>query len=95
MVRGFLQVAERKFSHPLEVNKTDIEKYIYWKIEKHHCSTSYQRLIVASLDKFYLSLFHTQLNIKHLYPHTKNKSLPVYLTAKESVSTMKPIGKQQ
>ena len=28
-------------------------------------------------------MFHTQLNIKQLYPHAKNKSLPVYLTTRE------------
>jgi len=94
-VRGFLQLAKRKYSHPLEVKETDIEKYLFWKIEKHHIGASYQRLIVASIDKFYLSTFNTQLNIKHLYPHTKNKCLPVYLTTREvsrlidSVSNLK------
>ena len=87
-VRGFLELAEKKYSHPLEVTETNIEKYIYWKIEKHHIGASYQRLIVASIDKFYLSMFHRQLNIKHLYPRVKNKSLPVYLTAREIVRLM-------
>ncbi|MBW6498756.1 MAG: site-specific integrase [Bacteroidales bacterium] len=82
-VRCFLLLAEKKFSHPLEITEKEIEKYLFWKIEKHHISTSFQRLIVASLDKFYLSLFNTQLNIKHLYPRAKNKSLPVYLTTRE------------
>lgn len=82
-VRAFLQVAERKYNHPKEIKEADIEKYLFWKIEKHHMGASYQRLIVASIDKFYLSLFNTQLNIKHLYPHAKNKSLPVYLTTWE------------
>ena len=61
-VRGFLQLGEKKYSHPLEITETEIEKYLFWKIEKHHIGTSYQRLIVTSIDKFYLSLFHTQLN---------------------------------
>ncbi|KUK58047.1 MAG: integrase/recombinase [Bacteroidetes bacterium 38_7] len=87
-VRGFLQLGEKKYSHPLEITETEIEKYLFWKIEKHHIGTSYQRLIVTSIDKFYLSLFHTQLNIKHLYPRTKNKSLPVYLTTKEIIRLM-------
>lgn len=87
-VRCFLQLAEKKFSHPLEITETEIEKYIYWKMEKHRIGASYQRLIVASIDKFYLSMFHTQLDIKHLYPRTKNKSLPVYLTVKEVVRLM-------
>ncbi|OJV38664.1 MAG: hypothetical protein BGO33_09075 [Bacteroidia bacterium 43-41] len=82
-VRCFLQLAEKKYSHPLEITETDIEKYLFWKIEKHRIGTSYQRLIVASIDKFFLSMFNTQLNIKHLYPRTRNKSLPVYLTTSE------------
>lgn len=28
-------------------------------------------------------MFNIQLNLKHLYPRSKNKSLPVYLTARE------------
>src|SRR5690606_16970332 len=44
---------------------------------------SYQRLIVTSIDKFYIYMFNRQLNIKHLYPRTKGKCLPVYLTACE------------
>lgn len=82
-ISGFLKLAEIKYSHPMEVSDADIEKYVYWKIEKYHIGASYQRLIVASIDKFYLSLFNTQRNIKHLYPHAKDKSLPVYLTARE------------
>ncbi len=82
-VRAFLQLAERKYCHPMEVKEADIEKYLFWKIEKHHIGTSYQRLIVASIDKFFRSMFNIQLNIKHLYPHAKNKSLPVYLTTRE------------
>ena len=82
-VGSFLQLAEKKYSHPLEITEADIEKYLFWKIEKHRIGTSYQRLIVASIDKFFLSMFNTQLNIKHLYPRTRNKSLPVYLTTRE------------
>jgi site-specific recombinase XerD len=82
-VRGFLQLAERKYSHPMEVKEADIEKYLFRRIEKHHIGASYQRLIVASIDKFYIFMFNTQLNIKHLYPHAKDKSLPVYLTTRE------------
>ncbi|MEA5046209.1 MAG: site-specific tyrosine recombinase/integron integrase [Petrimonas sp.] len=82
-VGSFLQLAEKKYSHPLEITEADIEKYLFWKIEKHRIGTSYQRLIVASIEKFFLSMFNTQLNIKHLYPRTRNKSLPVYLTTRE------------
>lgn len=77
-VRGFLQLAEKKYSHPLEVTETDIEKYLFRKIEDEHIGASYQRLIVASIDKYYLSMFNRLLNIKQFYPRTKSKSLPVY-----------------
>lgn len=80
---GFLKLTEINYKHPLEVTDADIEKYIHWKIEKYRIGASYQRLIVASIDKFYLFLFNAKRNIKHLYPCAKNKSLPVYLTARE------------
>lgn len=82
-VKGFLQMVVDKFSHPLEVTETDIEDYLFRKIDKYHIGLSSQRLIVASIDKFYISVFHRQLQIKHLYPHTKSKCLPVYLTTGE------------
>lgn len=87
-VRGFLQLAQKKYRHPLEITETDIEKYLFWKIEKHLIGASCQHLIVASIDKFYLSMFNTQLKIKHLYPRTKKKGLPVYLTTKEIIRLM-------
>lgn len=90
-VRAFLQLAERSYSHPLEIKDEDIENYLLWKIKKHNIGASYQRLIVTSIDKFYLSMFNTQLNIKHLYPRTKNKSLPVYLTPYEMKRLMNSV----
>lgn len=82
-IRNFLQVAEKRFSHPNELSETEIEKYVYWKIEKQSISDSYQRMIVASIEKFYTSVLHHELNVKHLYPTRKKKSLPKYLTVKE------------
>lgn len=79
----FLQLAQNRYSHPMEITETEIEKYLLRKIKKHCIGASYQRLIVASIDKFYLSVFNRQLYVKHLYPRTQNKSLPVYLTALE------------
>lgn len=82
-MRTFLVLAQKKFSHPGEINEAVIEKYVLWKIEKHIISASYQRLIVASVDKFYRSLFNKELNIRHLYPTRKPKTLPNYLTLSE------------
>ena len=73
-VRSFLQVqvAEKRFDQPDELNENEIEKYVYWKIRKDHISSSYQRMIVASIDKFYSSVVGKNLNIRHLYPSRKN-----------------------
>ena len=71
-VRSFLQVAEKRFDQPDELNENEIEKYVYWKIRKDHISSSYQRMIVASINKFYNSVVGKNLNIRHLYPSRKN-----------------------
>ena len=71
-VRSFLQVAEKRFDQPDELGEKEIEKYVYWKIRKDHISSSYQCMIVASIDKFYNSVVGKNLNIRHLYPSRKN-----------------------
>lgn len=82
-VKSFLELAKKKFSHPDEIDEKDIEKYILWKVEKQYIGASYQRLIVASIDKFYQALYGRKLKIKHLYPTRKTKSLPNYITKSE------------
>jgi len=82
-VRSFLQVAEKRFGHPVELSELEIEKYVYWKIKKDHISSSYQRMIVASIDKFYCLVVGQSLNIRHLYPSRKVHELPKYLTKAE------------
>jgi len=82
-VKSFLLLAQKKFSNPLEIDEQVIEKYIYWKVDKHKIGSSHQRLIVASIDKFYQSLYNRLLNLKHLYPLRKSKSLPDYITTSE------------
>ena len=82
-VRSFLEVAEKKFSHPNELDEVSIEKYVLWKVQKHKIGSSQQRMIVASIDKFYASIYNKKLNIKHLYPARKSYSLPNYLTINE------------
>ena len=82
-VRSFLEVAEKKFSHPSELDEVSIEKYVLWKVQKHKIGSSQQRMIVASIDKFYASIYNKKLNIKHLYPARKSYSLPNYLTINE------------
>lgn len=82
-VNSFLQVAKKKFNCPDELTEKEIEKYLHWKIEKHNISASYQRMIVASIEKFYSTVLNKDLKIKHLYPARKSKSLPKYLTMQE------------
>ncbi|MGI6319987.1 MAG: site-specific tyrosine recombinase/integron integrase [Bacteroidales bacterium] len=82
-VKSFLEVADKKFPDPKEIDETIIEKYLLWKINKHKISASYQRIIVASIDKFYKSLYDVKLDIQHLYPSRKAKPLPNYLTLSE------------
>ena len=66
--RSFLDLAKRKFSHPAEIDELAVEKYVLWKIERHRIGSSHQRMIVASIDKFYKSIYGRDLMIKHLYP---------------------------
>lgn len=82
-VKCFLEVAEKKFSHPNELDDSSIEKYVLWKVQKHKVGSSYQRMIIASIDKFYSSVCNKKLNIKHLYPARQSFSLPNYLTTME------------
>lgn len=76
-------MAEKRFHRPDELSENEIEKYVYWKIKKDHISSSYQRMIVASIDKFYSSVVGKNLNIRHLYPSRKKHELPKYLTRAE------------
>ena len=76
-------MAEKRFDQPDELNENEIEKYVYWKIRKDHISSSYQRMIVASIDKFYSSVVGKNLNIRHLYPSRIEHELPKYLTRAE------------
>ena len=82
-MKSFLEIAEKKFSHPSELNEAIIEKYVLWKVQKHKIGSSHQRMIIASIDKFYSSVYNRKLNIKHLYPARKSYSLPNYLTTDE------------
>lgn len=82
-VKSFLETAEKKFSHPNELNEEMIEKYVLWKVQKHKVGVSHQRMIIASIDKFYKSLYNRKLDVKHLYPSRKSYSLPNYLTKEE------------
>jgi ORF-2 with homology to tn21 tnpI gene len=82
-VKNFLQIAEKKFDNPDEFGVAEIEKYVFWKINKHAVSHSYQKMIVASIDKFYQLVVGVNLNLKHLYPSRKTHELPKCLSMNE------------
>lgn len=82
-IGSFLEIAQKKFSDATEIDEVIIEKYVFWKVQKHKIGSSHQRMIVASIDKFYTSVYNKKLNIKHLYPARKSYSLPNYLTTDE------------
>ncbi|HPX76065.1 MAG TPA: tyrosine-type recombinase/integrase [Bacteroidales bacterium] len=82
-VKVFLQVAEKKFNNPNELGVAVIENYVFEKVNSHAVSHSYQRMIVASIDKFYKLVLGVELDLKHLYPSRKIHSLPKYLSRDE------------
>ena len=79
----FLTVVAHKYSAAEEVEIAAIEKYIHWKIKKDNISASHQRIILASITKFYELVFEKRINLKHLYPLRKEYKLPNYLSTAE------------
>src|SRR5574344_1045124 len=78
-VGSFLQLASKKYDKPEDLTAKDIEKYVYWLIQTKNISASYQRMVVASIDKFYNLTLNIHLPIKHLYPTRKERSGGMFL----------------
>jgi site-specific recombinase XerD len=79
----FLTIASHKYASAEEIEIAAIEKYIFWKIKKDNISASHQRIILASIAKFYELVIEKRINLKHLYPQRKEHKLPNYLTFDE------------
>ena len=79
----FLTVATHKYGTAEEIEIAAIERYIHWKIKKDNISASHQRIILASITKFYELVLEKSINLKHLYPHRKEYKLPNYLSTAE------------
>ncbi len=79
----FLTNASCQFTTTEEIDIVTIEKYIFWKIKKDNISTSHQRIILASIAKFYELVIEKRINLKHLYPQRKEHKIPNYLTFAE------------
>ena len=79
----FLTVTSQKFTSIEEIDTSTIENYIHWKIKKDNISASHQRIILASITKFYELVLEKRINLKHLYPQRKEYKLPNYLSTAE------------
>ena len=79
----FLTVTSQEFDSIEKIDITAIENYIHWKIKKDNISASHQRIILASITKFYELVLEKRINLKHLYPQRKEYKLPNYLTFNE------------
>lgn len=79
----FLTIASYQFTTTEEIDVVAIEKYIFWKIKKDNISASHQRIILASIAKFYELVLGKRMNLKHLYPQRKEHRIPNYLTFAE------------
>lgn len=79
----FLKIASHKYTSAEEIEIAAIEKYIFWKIKNENISTSHQRIILASIAKFYELVLEKRINLKHLYPQRKEHKPRNYLTFNE------------
>ena len=60
----FLTIASHKYASAEEIEIVAIEKYIFWKIKKDNISASHQRIILASIAKFYELVLEKRINLK-------------------------------
>jgi integrase/recombinase XerD len=79
----FLTIASHNYTSAEEIEIEAIEQYIFWKIKKDNISASHQRIILASIAKFYELVIEKKINLKHLYPKRKVHKIPNYLTFAE------------
>lgn len=79
----FLKIASHKYTSAEEIEIATIENHIHWKIKKDNISASHQRIILASITKFYELVLEKRINLKHLYPQRIEYKLPNYLSTAE------------
>lgn len=56
VMKKLLRIAEDYHVNPEDIDMDNIEKYVNWLVDTKKISASYQRLMVASIDKFCLVL---------------------------------------
>lgn len=79
----FLYYVSKQFSCIEEIEISHIENYIFWKINNGKCSTTYQKMILVSISKFYDFVLGIKINLNHLYPKRSEIKQPNFLTLKE------------
>ena len=87
----FLKILDKKSIEPVSVSYSQIEKYIYWLLEKRNAGPSTQRMHVASVEKFFELVLQKPMSLKKLYPKRKETKLPVYLSRPEISKMIKVI----
>lgn len=83
VMENLLRLAQEYHTKPEEIDVEHIGKYVHWLVDTKKISASYQRLIVASIDKFYSLALDIHLPIQNLYPTRKEHHMPEHLSKDE------------
>ena len=68
----FLTIASHKYASAEEIEIAAIEKYIFWKIKKDNISASHQRIILASIAKFYELVIEKRICLLYTSPSPRD-----------------------
>ena len=68
---------------PKDVAEVEIQKYINYLIEKKDLSQSCEKLIILSLEKFYLLVFDKTIQLKASFTKEKTNYFPICLNRAE------------
>lgn len=80
-VQNFLLIFKKYNPQNIEFNK--IEKYIYYLVNEKKISQSYQKQIIASIDKYYSLVWDVNFDFNNLYPKKNEYKIPVFLSKNE------------
>jgi integrase/recombinase XerD len=61
---------------PEDITQSQLEDFIIWLVDKKNVGSSYQKVMIATITKFYKEIFQKTINLKHLYPQISVKRLP-------------------
>ena len=80
-VENFLLIFKKY--NPKNIDFNQIEKYIHYLINEKKISQSYQKQIIASIDKYYSLVWDINFDFKKLYPKNLEYKIPVFLSKNE------------